>query len=294
MTTVAVLGTGRMGSAMAQRLGEAGHDVRVWNRSPEAADKAAQAAHGSVAASAPEAAAGAELVMSVFATGEVTSSVLGDPEFLSAVSPSTPVCDMATSGLDTALALASTYANHDRLFVDSPVSGSVPSVLSGSLLVMASGPEDAVNAASMTMSAFAKRVAYLGAAGNGQSMKLAVNLVVHALNSAVAEGLALAGAAGISREDAYDVLLDSSVAAPYVGYKQAAFLGTDGPVAMSVDLVAKDLGLIGQRSRDLGLTLSTLDAVSEEIAAARAAGFGGADMADVVRFLSGEEAPQRP
>lgn len=294
MTNVAVLGTGRMGSAMAQRLGEAGHDVRVWNRSADAAERAAQAAHGSVAASAAAAAADAELVLSVFATGEVTSSVLGDPDFLTAVSPSTPVCDMATSGLETALTLAAIYADHGRIFVDSPVSGSVPSVLSGTLLVMASGPQDAVDEAAITMSAFAKRVAYLGAAGSGQSMKLAVNLVVHALNSAVAEGLALAGASGISRADAYDVLLDSSVAAPYVGYKQAAFLGTDAPVAMSVDLVAKDLGLIGQRSRELGLTLSTLHAVAEEISAARAAGFGAADMADVVRFLSGEDIPQRP
>ena len=74
-------------------------------------------------------------------------------------------------------------------------------------------------------------------------MKLAVNGVVHAINQAVSEALVVAESAGIARSDAYDVLAAGAVGAPFVHYKQAAFLDPDGtPVAFTLDLVAKDLG----------------------------------------------------
>ena len=76
-------------------------------------------------------------------------------------------------------------------------------------------------------------------------MKLAVNTVIFGLNEAVAEGLVLAEAAGVDRAMAYDVFAASAVGAPYVGYKRAAFVEPEAtPVAFSLDLAAKDLGLI--------------------------------------------------
>ena len=101
-------------------------------------------------------------------------------------------------------------------FVDAPVSGSVPAVEAGTLLVMAGGEPDAVDAARPVLGAFARKVLHVGPAGAGQTMKLAVNLVVHDLNAAVAEALRLARSAGIAAADAYDVFQESVVAAPYV------------------------------------------------------------------------------
>jgi 3-hydroxyisobutyrate dehydrogenase/2-hydroxy-3-oxopropionate reductase len=87
-------------------------------------------------------------------------------------------------------------------------------------------------------------------------MKLAVNTVIFGLNQALAEGLVLAEAAGIRRELAYDVLTASAVGAPYVGYKRGAFLDPDGtPVAFALDLAAKDLRLIADLARDVGVDL---------------------------------------
>ena len=96
------------------------------------------------------------------------------------------------------------------------------------------------------LSAFAARVITVGDAGRGQAMKLAVNLVVHDLNSALSESLRLAEGAGIDPATAYDVLESSAIGAPFVHYKRAAFLDEDQPVAMSLGLVAKDLRLIAQ------------------------------------------------
>ena len=99
----------------------------------------------------------------------------------------------------------------------------MPAVEAGTLLVMAGGdpprsPRPAV------LAAFARRVLRVGDVGAGQAMKLAVNLVVHDLNAALAEALVLAEGAGITAEDAYDVFEESVVAAPFVRYKRAAFL----------------------------------------------------------------------
>ena len=116
-------------------------------------------------------------------------------------------------------------------------------------------------------------------------MKLAVNLIVHDLNAAVSEGLNLATRAGIDPAAAYDVFADSAIAAPFVAYKRAAFLTDDTPVAMSLDLVAKDLRLIRELATELDVQVPATTTVSEQVQAACAAGLGAHDMAQLHRYL---------
>jgi 3-hydroxyisobutyrate dehydrogenase-like beta-hydroxyacid dehydrogenase len=85
-------------------------------------------------------------------------------------------------------------------------------------------------------------------------MKLAVNTVIYGLNEAVAEGLVLAEAAGIDRAVAYDVMVNSAVGAPYLGYKRPAFLDPENtPAAFSLALAEKDLWLIRDLAASLGV-----------------------------------------
>lgn len=291
MTQVAVLGIGRMGGAMARMLAQAGHSVELWNRSPDVAQTLAADIGATAHSRAADAVSGADLVLSVLASGPVTQEVLGALNVGGALGERTIVCDMGTSGVATADYLSELLG--DR-FVDSPVSGSVPAVLGSTLLVMASGSQASVDLARPTLVAFAKEVIYLGGAGSGQTMKLALNLIVHTLNSAIAEGIGLAAEAGIDPAVAYNVLRNSSVSSPYAAYKEAAFLTSDVPVAMSLDLVAKDLTLIADLARAQGLALVTLDGVRREVDAARESGFGPSDMADLLAFVRGREAPTRP
>lgn len=291
MTRVAVVGTGRMGSAMVRKLRDSGIEVNIWNRSADRANALAHetgaVAHDNVSATVES----ASVVLSTLASGAITEQVFLDDSVRGSLDPAAILCDMGTSGVSTAERLAERYG--DR-FVDSPVSGSVPAVMGGTLLVLGSGSPEAVESASEAMVAFSKRVAYLGPAGRGQIMKLALNLIVHTLNSAIAEGLALASESGIDLERAYEVLRDSSVAAPYVHYKESAFTSNADPVAMAVDLVAKDINLISQLASSCNLDLRVLRAVGEEVEAAREAGFGGSDMADLLPFVRGQSAPTRP
>lgn len=283
MSNVTVVGAGRMGSAMARRLAGAGHAVTVWNRTPASAD--ALAVEGSIvaSASASDAVVGADVVIASLATGQATIDVLLDPALLAALPPRAVVCDMGTSGVSAARTLGDALGR--RRFLDCPVSGSVPSVEAGQLLVMAGGDEQSIREVTPVLDAFAQRVIHVGGIGAGQSMKLCVNLIVHSLNSAVAEGLALAERSGIDPAQAYDVFEGSSIAAPYVHYKRRAFLDDTAPVAMSLALVRKDIGLIAAAAATAGLRTPVLDGVQSEVDEACEAGLGATDMAQLVRHV---------
>lgn len=286
MAQVAVLGAGRMGSAMAARVAAAGHDVRIWNRSPQAAQALAASdpdGRTRAAATAAEAVAGADVVLSMLADGEATCAVLLDTAVLDALGDAAVVVDLGTSGVAAAARLKAGYA--DRRYVDAPVSGSVPAVQGGTLLVMASGRVEDVDAARPVLSSFARSVLHVGEQGAGQVMKLAVNLVVHDLNAAVSEALAVAESAGVSIDRAYDVIEQSVAGAPFVLYKRAAFLDADAPVAMSLDLVAKDLGLILDLAQAGGVQARATEAVLDQVQGACDAGRGGEDMAALSRHL---------
>ena len=281
-----------MGAAMAVKLAGAGHDVRVWNRSPEPAARLVRRTgshHLRVAATVGEAVVDTDIVISILADATATADVLlGSGDAAGSMRPGAIVCDMCTGGVAAARALNEALTARGLRFVDAPVSGSVPTIDSGQLLVLASGDTMAVSELEPVLAAFAKRVAFLGPAGAGQAMKLAVNLIVFSLNSAVSEALALADHAGISLDAAYDVFQDSVVAAPLVNYKRHAFLNPNTPVAMSLDLVLKDMGLIAGEAAGLSSPLATADAVRSEVAAACAAGFGASDMASLARWLRQE------
>ena len=119
---------------------------------------------------------------------------------------------------------------------------------------MAGGAAADLDRARPVLDALATTVFHLGPLGSGAAMKLAVNTVIFGLNQAVAEALVLAEAAGIDRAAAYDVLAASAAGAPFVGYKRAAFLEPDAtPVAFALDLAAKDLRLIADLARDVGV-----------------------------------------
>jgi 3-hydroxyisobutyrate dehydrogenase len=243
-----------------------------------------------VAGSAAEAVRGCEVVLSVLADGTASRAVLLDTAVLAALRPGAVVCDLGTSGVATARALAAGLGAAGVRFVDAPVSGSVPAVEAGTLLVLAAGEPGDVDLARPVLSSFARRVVHLGAAGAGQAMKLAVNLVVHDLNAALSEALVLAESSGIQRESAYDVLQDSVVGAPFVVYKRAAFLEADTPVAMSLDLVAKDLRLIAAHAQESGVDVAVTAAAATLYDAACDAGLGRLDMAALRRFLDSRRA----
>jgi 3-hydroxyisobutyrate dehydrogenase-like beta-hydroxyacid dehydrogenase len=287
--SVAILGIGKMGSAMAKELAAAGFQVTLWNRNQAVADKLATEINSpnlTVSPTPKSALADVDIAICLFTNGLVTQSVLLDDSLvLEGVKSNLIIVDMGTSGVESAQVLARALALKKILFIDAPVSGSVATIAAHQLLVMASGDKTVIEKATPVFSVFAKKTAYLGEAGAGQAMKLAVNLIVHSLCAAVSEGLALATANGIEAATAYDVLEDSVVAAPFVKYKRSGFLEAATPVAMRIDTVAKDLGLILELGKASELPLDATTAVAQLYTHAAEAGFEAEDMAALFRYI---------
>jgi 3-hydroxyisobutyrate dehydrogenase-like beta-hydroxyacid dehydrogenase len=286
---VAVVGTGRMGGAMAGTLRRAGFEVVVCNRTRAKAEAVAAACGAGLAGSAREAAAGAEVVLSSLADDAAVRAVYAGPEGLAAgLRPGVTVLETSTVDPRTVQELQPLVAGRGASLLDTPVSGSVPLVERGELTVMAGGDAAALRRARPVLDALAARVLHVGGLGAGATMKLAVNAVVHGLNQALAEALVLAERAGVERAAAYEVFAASAVAAPFVLYKRAAFERPgEVPVAFSLELVAKDLDLILGLAGRAGATMQQAATNRRVVGAALAAGLGDRDLSEIATLLRG-------
>jgi 3-hydroxyisobutyrate dehydrogenase/2-hydroxy-3-oxopropionate reductase len=293
MTTVAVLGMGRMGSAMARALG-GDFDLVLYNRTPERATQLATELGARTAGTPAEAASAVDVAISMLADGPAVASVWeGDDGLLAGARSGSVLVDSSTVAPNTLSVYAARAVAAGVGLLDAPVSGSVSLAEAGKLTIMAGGEAAALERARPVLDRLAQRVFHMGPLGSGHAMKLAVNGVVFALSNAVSEALVLAERAGIGRELAYEVLAVSAAGAPLVGYKRAAFLDPDGaPVAFSLDLAGKDLSLIAAHAEALGVPMPQAAANRELVHDAADAVGSDRDFAAVavhLRALAGEE-----
>lgn len=292
-TTVAVVGTGRMGAAMAVRIAGAGHGLVLFNRTRSRAEQAAADAAGRTGAGArvadtpAAAAAAADVVLVSLADDEAVSATYRAADgLLAGLRPDTVVLDTSTVAPATVRELAPLVAEQGAALLDTPVSGSVPVVQRGELTVLAGGEAEPLARVRPVLDSFARQVFHLGPLGAGATMKLAVNSIVHALNQAVAEALVLAERAGVDRAAAYQVFAGGAAGAPFVHYKQDAFLHPEtAPVAFSLALVAKDLDLITDLAHQVGARVDLTEAGRTLVEEALAAGYGSRDLSALADLL---------
>ncbi|GLH95796.1 NAD(P)-dependent oxidoreductase [Phytohabitans aurantiacus] len=280
---VAIVGAGRMGSAMAARLQQAGNDVVVYNRTREKAE----AVGAAVAETAREAAAWADTILVSLADDAAVLHAYGGPDGIAAgLRGGSVVVETSTLDPETVHRVAELVGERGAALLDGPVSGSVPLVEQGKLTFLVGGPADALDQVRPVLDTLAAQIFHVGPLGSGAVVKLAVNTVLLAINQAVAEALVLAERAEVPRETTYEVLVNSAIASPFVAYKRAAFERPDQtPVAFSLDLVAKDLGLIGQLAERVGAVMPQAAANRAAVLAALDVGMGSRDMAAIAHWL---------
>jgi 3-hydroxyisobutyrate dehydrogenase-like beta-hydroxyacid dehydrogenase len=280
---VALLGTGRMGAAMARALATAGFEVVLWNRTPGPAAELASAIDGRAVATPADAARAADVCVTMLADGAAVDAVYaGLDGLLAGAHPGSVFADASTVAPATLRAHAAAATAAGAGLLDTPVSGSVGLAESGKLTIMVGGAAADLERARPMLEAMAGTVFHLGPLGTGSAMKLAVNTLIFGLNQAVAEGLSLAEAAGIDGPLAYDVLTASAAGAPLVAYKRAAFLEPAAtPVAFSLDLAAKDLRLIAALAETVGVDMPQARTNLHAIETAAAEGGGHRDFSAV-------------
>ena len=286
-TRVSIAGIGRMGSAMASVLRRAGFDVMLYNRTTERAESVAEEIGASVAPSPRDAATFADVVISIVADDDAVRDLyLSDDGLVSGIGDGCVVLEMSTVDPSTIAEVLPAVEAAGGTLLDAPVSGSVSLVESGSLTIMVGGATEALDRARPVLDALAARVYHLGASGNGSTMKLAVNGLVHAINQALSEAVVLAERAGVPRELAYEVFANSAAGAPFVAYKKAAFLDPESaPVAFSLDLVVKDLELILGLAERSGAPMPQGEANLRAARKAIAMGYGDRDMSALAVML---------
>jgi 3-hydroxyisobutyrate dehydrogenase-like beta-hydroxyacid dehydrogenase len=281
-----------MGGAMVGTLRQAGFDVVAWNRDRGKCHAVANTSGAEVAEGAAEAASAADVAITSLADDAAVEAVYADA--VEGFHAGQVVLEMSTIAPETVRKVARSVQGRGATMLDAPVSGSVPVVERGELLIMVGGDPDALERARPVLEALSSTIIHVGELGTGATMKLAVNALVHGLAVALSESLVLAERAGVKRTTAYEVFASGAAAAPFVLYKRAAFERPDEtPVAFRLDLVAKDLDLILALAERVGAPMPQADTNREEVRAALAAGMGESDMSALAGYLRGIERSDR-
>jgi 3-hydroxyisobutyrate dehydrogenase/2-hydroxy-3-oxopropionate reductase len=282
MTTVAVIGLGAMGSRMAGRLLDAGHDLVVWNRTTGRA--AELTGLGAEAAESPaDAARRAEAVIIMVsdppALREVTEGPAG---IVVGAEGSTTVIQMSTVGPEAVARLASALPAGTGL-LDAPVLGSVAEAESGSLQVFLGGKADLVGRWTPLLSTLGRPI-HLGPLGAGTAAKLVANSTLFGVLGVLGEALGLARALGLSSDAAFEVLTVTPLAAQAERRRPSIESG-DYPTRFSLSLARKDADLIRDAADSVGGELRLGAAARAWLAEAEAAGWGDRDYSAVLAHI---------
>lgn len=279
-------GLGPMGAAMARRLLDAGHELHVWNRSPEKAEPlVAAGAHR--AASPADAARASELIFSSVADDAALQAVsLGGNGVLSGLAPDG--LHICVSTVSIALADRLADAHGPERFVCAPVLGRPPAAASGQLFAMAAGQAAAIGRARPALDAIAQRVFVVGERPSQASLlKLACNFLIFSTIEQLGEVFALTAKGGIDRETTFEMLTNSFFTAPvHKNYGRLLVDAAFEPPGAKLGLGAKDTRLLLQAGEDLSVPLPFASILRDRFLAAAAQGEGALDFAVIGRHAS--------
>ena len=237
MTRVAVLGTGRMGGAIAHRLVASGFDLQVWDRT---AAKASALNVGRVAQTPAEALRDADIVISSLTNAAAVHDVYLGPQGAFGTSTTALFVEMSTAGPESIDDLSREARTRGLRLLEAPVLGSVPAVESGTLAVLVGGSRDDLEAARPVLERLGE-IHHVGGFGSAARLKLVANTMLAITSAAAAELLAAGTAAGLDREQVFWALVRF---APALKAREAGFMRDQHtPTMFAVHDLVKDLGL---------------------------------------------------
>ena len=274
IVSVGWIGLGKMGLPICRRLAVAGIEVTVFARNDAGAAKAG--AEGFAFRRSLEELASADAIISAVPDDAALSGIMTS-SFLVALRPGQIVIDISTvspsASAEVARKLAPTGVHYLRI----PVSGSTTHAASGQLTALASGPRPAFDAVQPLLSHFCARQFYLGGEEQARYLKLAINSILAANSALVAEALAIGEAGGLRRADMLEVMTQSAIATPLLGYKTNNLVKGDYPAAFSVSQIMKDLDLVLGAARADHIPVPVNSIVRQRFEQAYADGLGDAD-----------------
>lgn len=273
-----------MGSRIAQRFLDAGHDVVLWNRTSER--MARLEGLGAVPAGSPADAAGrADVVVTMVSDPAALRAVSGGPAGVAAgITGATTLVEMSTVGPAAISRLASALPPGTGL-LDAPVLGSFAEAESGSLRIFVGGPASLVERWTPLLSALGSPV-HVGPLGAGAAAKLVANSTLFGALGILGEALALADGLGLSRDATFEVLAATPLAAQAERRRGQIETG-EYPTRFTLSLARKDVDLILEAAASTGVDLRLVAAARTWLAEAEDAGWGDRDYAAVLARILG-------
>jgi 3-hydroxyisobutyrate dehydrogenase len=301
MARVAFIGLGNMGSGMAANLAKAGHEVRAFDLS-EAALAKAEANGCTRAASAAEAVADAEAVVTMLPAGRHVRDVY-EASVIGKAPTGAILLDCSTIDVDTAREEIGKAEAAGYAMVDAPVSGGIAAAEGGTLTFMVGGTAEAFERARPFLEQMGKAVIHAGGAGAGQAAKICNNMLLGASMVATCETFVLAEKLGLDPQTFFDISSKASgqcwsmttyCPVPGVGPSTPADRGYEGGFAAA--LMLKDLRLAMEAARNVD-SYTPMGAAAEELYTrfAESLGGGGKDFSGIIKMIDDSwQAPAAP
>jgi 3-hydroxyisobutyrate dehydrogenase-like beta-hydroxyacid dehydrogenase len=284
-TRIGFAGLGLMGGRMARHFLDKGFPLAVWNRT---ADRCAPL----VAAGATQAATPRELaersdvlIACVSDPPAVERLVFADDGILAAAGPGLTYLETSTISPSMARRVDEALRAKGARMLEAPVTGSKMGAERGTLILMTGGPRALHDELMPIMMTMGGKAIHCGEVGQGSVVKLIGNGLISFMLEGLCEGLVLARKAGIAAETLLEVVMASGYQSPYYPFKGGAIAKRDWDTHFSIDLLVKDQTLALEEGSAHGVPMPGLAAIREVFQSARARGWGGEDIAAVVKVI---------
>lgn len=279
----AFIGLGVMGFPMAGHLKAAGHDVSVYNRSPEKARRWAEKHGGAAFATIAEAVDGAEVVLLCVGNDDDVRDVVA--QVLPAIASGGVIVDHTTTSAKVAREMAQLAAARGSAFVDAPVSGGQAGAENGQLTIMAGGDQASYDRVLPVIEVYAKAVRRMGEVGAGQLTKMCNQIAIAGVVQGVAEALHFAKRAGLPTDDVLAAISKGSAQSWQMENRWPTMARGEFEFGFAVDWMRKDLGIALDEARSNGATLPGTALIDQFYAEVQAMGGNRWDTSSLVARL---------
>ncbi len=283
MARVGFIGLGNMGGGMAANLAKAGHDVRAFDLSSEALERAEKAGCLPVA-SAAEAAEGAEAVITMLPAGTHVEAVYADSVF-GVADTAAVLIDCSTIDVETAKRVAEAAAAKGLTAVDAPVSGGQAGAQNGLLTVMCGGDAAAFDTAAPVAMAFSRAITRVGDSGAGQLAKMVNQICIAGLVQGLSEAVAFGQQAGLDMNLVLDVIGKGAAQSWQLDNRGKTMVADQFEFGFAVDWMRKDLALVLEEAQRNGARLPVTALVDQFYADVQHMGGRRWDTSSLIRRL---------